>query len=128
VDWANDVAPRTAARLKAANARVISKSDCVANVSALPSNSVDLFRLTTKRETILERDTPHLASPQGGVAASSKKFREATETDAAGVVFIFFAVGKPPRLRGQRMLRDIFLLAQTPLLAVMQGGESLTEL
>src|SRR4051812_25077650 len=29
-----------------------------------------------------------LASPQGGVAASIKKFRVATETDAAGVVFL----------------------------------------
>jgi hypothetical protein len=33
-------------------------------------------------------ETPLLASPQGGVAASSKKFREATEADAAGVVFL----------------------------------------
>jgi len=65
VDWANDAAARTAARLKAANARVISKSDCVANVSALPSNSVDLFRLTTKRETILERDTRADTPPCG---------------------------------------------------------------
>src|SRR5262245_60479414 len=32
---------------------------------------------------------PLLASPQGGVAASSKKYCEATETDAAGVVFLF---------------------------------------
>src|SRR5207249_863678 len=31
---------------------------------------------------------PLLASPQGGVAASSTKFREATEADAAGVVFL----------------------------------------
>jgi len=49
-----------------------------------------------------------------GVAASSKKFREATETDAAGVVFLLFAslkalhivevafallIGTPPRPR-----------------------------
>src|SRR5262249_14100140 len=30
---------------------------------------------------------------------------------------------KPPRLRYQWMLRDIFLFARPPLLAVMQGGE-----
>src|SRR3989442_10213704 len=78
---------------------------------------------------------PLLASPQGGVAASSKKFRAATEADADGVVFFSDSVGKPPRpllrlravalaLRGnQRMLRVIFLIALPPLLAVMQGGE-----
>ena len=32
---------------------------------------------------------PLLASQQGGVAASSRKYREATEADAAGVVFLF---------------------------------------
>jgi hypothetical protein len=35
-------------------------------------------------------EIPLLASPQGGVAASSRKFREATEVDAAGVVFLLF--------------------------------------
>src|SRR3989475_3644464 len=35
------------------------------------------------------KHTPLLASPQGGVAASSIKFRGATEADAAGVVFLF---------------------------------------
>src|SRR5262249_36831519 len=33
-----------------------------------------------------------------------------------------FSIGKPPRPRDQWMLRDIFLLARPPLLAVMQGG------
>jgi hypothetical protein len=55
------------------------------------------------------------------VAASSRKFCEATEADAAGVVFLLFSIGKPPRPRYQWMLRDIFLLARPPLLAVMQG-------
>src|SRR5215470_16267287 len=36
------------------------------------------------------------------------------------------SIGKPPRPRGQRMLRDIFLIARPPLLAVMQGGEFCT--
>ena len=57
----------------------------------------------------IRRYIPLLASPQAGVAASSKKFREATEADAAGVVFLFVPIGKPPRPRYQRMLRDIFI-------------------
>src|SRR5947199_8855956 len=32
--------------------------------------------------------------------------------------------GKPPRPRDQRRLRNNFLIARPPLLAVMQGGES----
>ena len=65
---------------------------------------------------------PLLASPQGGEAASSKKCCEATEADAAGVVFLLFSIGKPPRPSDQRRLRDIFLIAR-PLVAVVQGGE-----
>src|SRR5262249_60413414 len=92
-------------------------------------------------------DIPLLASPprsasatarrlrERGVAASSRKFREATEAVAAGVVFLFVLIGKPPRPRCQWMLRDMFLLARPPLVllgvapsrlrsaAVMQGGE-----
>src|SRR6266581_4596793 len=40
--------------------------------------------------------------------------------------FPFVSIGKPPRLRSQRMLRNIFLIAQPPLLAVMQGGDYAT--
>src|SRR5215510_9985706 len=36
------------------------------------------------------------------------------------------SIGKPPRPRGQRKLRDIFLIARPPLLAVMQGGDFCT--
>src|SRR5215467_8066133 len=36
------------------------------------------------------------------------------------------SIGKPPRPRGQWTLRDIFLIARLPLLAVMQGGEFCT--
>jgi hypothetical protein len=36
-----------------------------------------------------------------------KKFRAASEMDAAGVVFLLFFIGKPLRLRNQRMLRNI---------------------
>src|SRR5205809_5691337 len=37
--------------------------------------------------------------------------------------FPFVSIGKPPRLRSQRMLRNIFLIAQPSLVAVMQGGD-----
>jgi hypothetical protein len=45
--------------------------------------------------------------------------------DAAGEVFLVPSIGTPPRPResGKRTLRDIFLIAQPPLLAVMRGGE-----
>src|SRR5262245_2910061 len=43
--------------------------------------------------------------------------------DAAGVVFLVPSIGTPPRPREKRMLRNIFLIARPPLLAVMQGGE-----
>ena len=39
-----------------------------------------------------------LASPQGGVSASSRKFREATEADADGVVFLLFLAENHPVL------------------------------
>src|SRR5436190_9672590 len=40
------------------------------------------------RKAPVARVIPLLASPQGGVAASLRKYREATEADAAGVVFL----------------------------------------
>src|SRR5438105_2609593 len=67
--------------------------------------------------------TPLLASLQGGVAEQSIKCREASADSKAGVVFRMRTKGKPPRLRQVRWLRDIFLMTQPPLLAVMQGGE-----
>src|SRR6266516_7023330 len=45
------------------------------------------------------------------------------QPDAAGVVFLLFSIGKPPRPRDQRRLRGIFLVARPPLLAMVQGGE-----
>src|SRR6266699_2850764 len=41
---------------------------------------------------------PLLASRQGGVSASSRKFREATEADADGVVFLLFLSENHPVL------------------------------
>src|SRR5207249_9951582 len=46
------------------------------------------------RKAPVARVIPLLASPQGGVAASSRKYREATEADAAGVVFLFVLIRK----------------------------------
>src|SRR5689334_22591736 len=66
---------------------------------------------------------PPLAQPQGGEGCVINRFREATESDAAGVVFLSFSIGKPPRPRSQRRLRSIFLIVRPPLLAVVQGGE-----
>ena len=51
---------------------------------------------------------PLLASRQG-VAASLIKFGEATEADAAGVVFLLVSIGKPPRPRWQADVSRHFL-------------------
>jgi len=56
----------------------------------------------------------------GGV---TKKMRRNLLIEAAGVVFLVPSIGTPPRPREKRMLRDIFLIARPPLLAVMRGGE-----
>jgi hypothetical protein len=64
---------------------------------------------------------PCITARRGGCVIN--KCREATEADAAGVVFLSFTIGKPPRPRYQRRLRGILLIARPPLLAVMQGGE-----
>src|ERR1051326_1077523 len=70
-----------------------------------------------------EGPIPLLASLQGGVAAALIKWREATETDVAGVVFLFVLNRTTTPASGRRRLRNIFLIARPPLLAVMQGGE-----
>src|SRR5437763_12710613 len=60
---------------------------------------------------------PLLASPQGGVAALLIKWCEATEKDAAGVVFLRdHFIRKTTRPRDQWRLRGIFLIARPPLL------------
>ena len=50
--------------------------------------------------------------------------REATLSRADGVVFLFVLNRKTTPASRQRRLRNIFLIARPPLLAVMQGGES----
>src|SRR5437867_6908094 len=66
---------------------------------------------------------PLLASLQGGEAASSTKCAKPPKLTQPGWFSFWFSIGKPPRPRDQRKLRDILLLARPPLLAVMQGGE-----
>ena len=68
------------------------------------------------------RVIPLLARPQGGVAASSRKFREATETDAAEVVFLWSINRKTTPASQSADASQHFLVAQPPL-AVMQGGD-----
>ena len=50
------------------------------------------------RKAPVARVIPLLASPQGGVAASSRKCRAATEADAAGVVFLLHPSENHPGL------------------------------
>src|SRR5206468_6134033 len=57
---------------------------------------------------------PLLASPQGGVAASSRKFREATEADADGVVFLLFLSENHPVLAIGRCFAIFFDRSSTP--------------
>src|SRR5439155_13468262 len=57
---------------------------------------------------------PLLASPQGGVAASSRKFRAATEADAAGVVFHLFSSENHPGLAVSGGFAIIFDRSATP--------------
>ena len=76
-----------------------------------------------KMRSGLRSATPLLASPQGGVAASSRKMSRSHRSGRSRGGFPFASIGKPPRPRDQRRLRDIFLIARPPLLAVMQGGE-----
>src|SRR5436189_4828937 len=66
---------------------------------------------------------PLLAVMQGGVAERFRRCREASADREAGVVFRLRTKGKPPRLHQLRWLRNIFLMTQPPLLAVMQGEE-----
>ena len=67
---------------------------------------------------------PLLASQRGGVAAPIKSDVAKPPLLAQTRWFsLRDSIGKPPRPRGQRTLRDIFLIARPPLLAVMQGGE-----
>src|SRR6266566_9304143 len=90
---------------------------------------------------------PLLASPQGGVAASSKKFRAATEPDAAGVVFLCVLTRKttpasrsadasqhfinrsatPPCGDARRGIGSILIVCQVPV-RISSGSDALVHL
>src|SRR5881409_3352868 len=66
--------------------------------------------------------SPPCTTARRGARAINKMARSIPDSEA-GVVFRMKTKGKPPRLRQLRLLRDVFLMTQPPLLAVMQGGE-----
>src|SRR5262245_17873715 len=63
---------------------------------------------------------PRITARRGG--GVTKKMVRSLLMGAAGVVFLVPSIGTPPRPREKRMLRNIFLIARPPLLAVMRGG------
>jgi hypothetical protein len=65
---------------------------------------------------------PCITARRGGCVIN--KCREATEADADGMVFLVVRNRKTTPASRLRTLRDILLIAQPPLLAVVQGGES----
>src|SRR5215831_8169967 len=78
------------------------------------------------RNELQASDIPLLASPQGGVAASSRKFCEATEADAAGVVFLFVLNRKTtPSARSVDASRHFLTRAATPPCGDARRGISL---
>src|SRR5215470_11482028 len=64
---------------------------------------------------------PRITARRG--AGVTKKMARSLLIDAAGVVFLVRSIGTPPCPRKKRMLRNIFLIARPPLLAVMREGE-----
>src|SRR5881396_2428892 len=66
------------------------------------------------RKAPVARVIPLLAPPQGGVAASSRKFREATEADAAGVVFLLDSSENHPGLAISDASRYFLNRSDTP--------------
>src|SRR5213594_2214298 len=79
-------------------------------------------RRRCERIGIVARIIPLLASQQGGWLRHQKNVAKPPKTQPGWFSFVF-SIGKPPRPRYQQMLRGILLIAQPPLLAVMQGGE-----
>src|SRR5262245_19364016 len=76
-------------------------------------------------ERIVELLFPSLHHRKEGRLRHKNDFAQPPKQTQPGLVFLSAARAekKPPRPRGQRMLRDILLIARPPLLAVTQGGE-----
>ena len=80
-----------------------------------------VYGAVKKMSEMLGARIPLLASLQGGVAAPSRKCRAASLAGRRRGGFRFNWNTTPASRK--RMLRDIFLIARPPLLAVMRGGE-----
>src|SRR6266566_9074542 len=80
---------------------------------------------------MLVRYSPPCGDARRGGCVINKMLRS-HRSDAAGVGFLLFSIGKPPRPRDQRRLRDIFLIARPPLLLLglraaalaLRGGDA----
>src|ERR1051326_1647262 len=70
-----------------------------------------------------KRDSAQPQIRRGGCVIKKSVAKPPKQTQP-GWFSSLFSIGKPPRPRGQRRLRNIFLVARLPLLAVMPGGES----
>src|SRR5262245_30636668 len=70
----------------------------------------------------LQNSPPCITARRGGCAINQMS-RSLLCWRRRGWFSFRVSIGKLPRPRGQRTLRDIFLIARPPLLAVMQGGE-----
>src|SRR5437870_10999850 len=65
---------------------------------------------------------PCITARRGGCAVNKEVAKLPCSAQTGWFSFLF-SIGKPPRPRDQRRLREIFLVARPPLLAAMQGGE-----
>src|SRR5213593_4841850 len=79
------------------------------------------------RKAPVARVIPLLASPQGRVAASSRKYREATEADADGVVLILVLIRKitPSSLSADTSRLSIYCSATPPCFHARRGINTL---
>src|SRR5262249_20776894 len=93
---------------------------CIPSFERMLQNSQSLLG---RRCELQASDIPLLASPQGGVAASSRESREATEANRAGVVFLFALNRKTTPSALSVDASRHFHIRAAALLAVMQGGE-----
>src|ERR1051326_3979114 len=74
-----------------------------------------VYEAVKKMSKCVGAHIPLLASPQGGGAASLIKCREATETDADGVVFLFVLSRKTtPASRSAEASRNFIDRSATP--------------
>src|SRR5438132_9615358 len=67
--------------------------------------------------------SPPCITARRGSCAVNKEVAKLPCSAQTGWFSFLFPIGKPPRPRDQRTLREIFLVARPPLLALMQGGE-----